>query len=103
MSLMSMPSPRCMRWLWPPPNAHGVLVQGAESGGGLAGVDDAGARALHSLDVFGGLGGYAAHALQDVEGQPLSPQDDVGRRGDCGDDLPGGERGAVFDEDMSLG
>ena len=84
-------------------DAHGIFVQGAESGGGLAGVDNAGAGAIHSLDVFGGLGGYAAHPLQNVEGQPLSSQDDVGGRGDCCDDLAGSERGAVFDEDMSLG
>ena len=50
---------------------HGHLVQHAHAGRGLARVEDLGTKSLQPLDVNGGLGRHAAHALHDVQQDAL--------------------------------
>ena len=59
---------------------HGVLLQHAQAGRGLAGVDQPGARAGDFLDVLRGLGGDAGEMLHDVERGALRRSARCGRR-----------------------
>ena len=52
-------------------NLDGLLLEHAQAGGGLAGVEHAGVGAFETLDVAVGGGGDAAHALHDVEHEAL--------------------------------
>src|SRR5208283_5369836 len=54
--------------------AHRVLVDHAEAGSGLPGVEDAGLRAGDSLDEFARESRDAAHTLQKVENHALTRQ-----------------------------
>ena len=75
--------------------ADGVFVEVAVSGGGFAGVHDAGAGALHRGHIAVGQGSDAAHPLHKVEGDALRLEDRGGRAGYAGDGVAGGQRGAV--------
>ena len=59
-------------------HAHGVFLRQAQAGQGLARVHDVGARALHSLDVGGGLGGHGAEQLQEIQRRALRAQQRAG-------------------------
>ena len=83
-------------------HAYRVLVQVAVSGGGLAGVHDAGTTALYGADVAVGVAGDAAHALQEVQGSPLRPQDAPRRALDAGHVIAGGQSGAVGKQSVDL-
>ena len=43
--------------------------------GSLAGVYDAGLAAFYGLYILIGIAGYAAHPLQEVQGDTLGPKD----------------------------
>ena len=61
-----------------PSHAHGILVQVTMTRSSLAGVHDAGLAAFDGLDVLVGIAGDAAHPLQEVQSDPLGPQDTAG-------------------------
>ncbi len=63
---------------------HGLALEHAQAGRGLAGVDDAGARAGDRRDVARGEGRDAAHPLGEVECDALGAQHGVGRPVDAG-------------------
>ena len=55
-------------------HANGVFIQQPESRRCLAGVHDASSGPFGQLDVAGGFRGYAAHALEEIYGCTLCPQ-----------------------------
>ena len=55
-----------------PAHAHGLLLEDAHVGRGLAGVHELGPGAREKRRHRAGLGGNAAHALEVVEGDPLA-------------------------------
>ncbi|MNY26184.1 hypothetical protein D3C86_1600170 [compost metagenome] len=61
-----------------PARAHRVLLEHAQARGGLAGVEDLGLGACHGRHVGRGQGGDRAHALHEVQGDPLAHQDGAG-------------------------
>ena len=58
----------------PAAELHGHLVQHAHAGRGLARVEHPGVEPFELLDVNGRLRRYAAHALHDVQEDPLGLQ-----------------------------
>ena len=70
--------------------ADGVFVEVAVSGGGFAGVHDAGAGALNRGHVAVGQSGDAAHSLHKVEGDALRLEYRRRRAGYAGDGVAGG-------------
>ena len=67
--------------------ADAVFVEHAETGHGLAGVEDARLRAVDSFDEFASGGGDAAHALEKIQDHALTGEDDTGVVTDDGDRL----------------
>ena len=77
-------------------DAHGVPLQSAQAGGGLAGIDDAGVETVDCIDEAAGEAGGAGETLQHVQGDALAGED--GREGafDLGDDAAVFQRRAVL-------
>ena len=65
----------------------GRLLQGAEAGGGLAGVEDAAVRAGDGVGELAGERRDAAQALEKVEGDALAGKQQAGGAADFGDDV----------------
>jgi len=64
-----------------------VLLEGAQPGGRLAGVEDLGLGALDGLDEPRGEAGDAAQMLEEVERHPLAAEHGAGRAEEPGHDL----------------
>ena len=84
--------------------AHGLLLQHAHAGSGLAGVEDTGACAGidEGLLIAVGHGGYAGHALQYVEHQALGLQQALLAALDRHDDVAGTHVCPVLDVNLDL-
>ncbi len=67
----------------------GVLVQGAEAGDGLAGVEDRGAGSLNLVDECAGARGDTAEALEEVEGGAFAGEGQAGVGFDVARDVAG--------------
>ena len=85
-----------------PPARGGGLFQGAQAGGGLAGVEDAAAGARDGVGELAGGGGDAAQALQEVEGDAFAGEQGAGASADGGDDVAIGAEVAILLEDVEL-
>ena len=83
-------------------NLHGLLLEHAHAGGGLAGVEHAGLGALQPLDILVGHGGNAAHALHDVEHESLGLQQGAHATGDNHGDVALLDARAVLHEHLDL-
>ena len=83
--------------------ADGVLIQRAQAGDGLAGVEDFGLGfgGGDGADEFVGEGGDAGHALHEVEDDALGGEDAGGVGADDGDGLALADADAV--EDLGVG
>lgn len=83
-------------------HAHGVFFEVAEAGDGLAGIEQAGLRLAHGIDIGAGEGGYAREVLHGVERGAFGGEHGAGIAGQAH------ERGARFDagafghEDLDL-
>src|SRR5690606_7313965 len=82
--------------------AHRVLLQAAQSGGGLAGVADLGAGALEGVGPGTGGGGDTGEAAQDVEGAALGGEQVTGAGGDGQEHLAGFHAVAVLGVPLDL-
>ena len=76
--------------------ADGVLLQHAEAGSGLAGIEDLGAGPGDGIDVAAGLGGDAGELLDEVEGAALGGEDGGGGTADFEDGVAFLQGGAVL-------
>ena len=85
-----------------PAGPHGVLVQVAVSRCGLAGVHDPGPRSFDGADIAVGQTCDPAHALHEVEGDALRPQDTARRPGHAGDAVTWRQECAVFQQCLQL-
>ncbi len=81
---------------------HGVLLQGAQAGHGLARAADARLVASHRLDESRGRGGNAAQVTQEVQRHPLGRQHAARRAGDDGDAVARFDAAAVGPLDPHL-
>lgn len=73
----------------------GLLFEQAETGSGLAGIEDADAGAFDSADIAGGEGGDAGEALEEVEGDAFAGEERARGTFDVGDGVAGGEMVAI--------
>ena len=80
--------------------AHGIFLQGAQAGQGLAGADDARLGALHRLDQRRRGGGDAGQMAQEIQRHPLGGQDGAGRAADGGQQRAGCNVAAVRRGDL---
>ncbi len=78
----------------------GALLEQAHARGGLAGVDDAGARACDQRGVASRAGGDAGEALHEIQRGPLGDEDGAGRAADTGDLHSMGEAVAIRREGL---
>jgi len=76
--------------------AHGIFLQGAQAGRGLAGIEDLRFRAGHGLDEEAGPGRHAGKLLEEIEGAPLGGQDRARRAANLQRRFARLERGAVL-------
>ena len=85
-------------------NLHGFLLQHAHAGRGFAGVQHAGLGSGidESLLIFVCHGGYARHALQDVQHQALGLQEALLAALHAHDDVAGANVGAVLNIHLHL-
>ena len=83
-------------------NLHGLFLQHAHAGCGLASVQHAGLGALQPLHVAVGHGGYAAHALHDVEHETLRLQQRAHTARDDHGNVALMDMGAVLHEYLDL-
>ena len=84
LSLMRTASNRTHAVIRSATHANGVLLEGAQSGRGLAGVQDRGARTAHGVDERTCSGGDAAKALEEIQRHPLAREHGGGRGFDDG-------------------
>ncbi|HUF08230.1 MAG TPA: hypothetical protein VMO47_02840, partial [Rhodothermales bacterium] len=80
------------------PGGHGVLVEMAETGRGLAGVVDPGLRPPYGVDVSARRGGDARGALEEVQRGALAGEQRHDRRAGLGDDPAGLDRRPLLHE-----
>ena len=66
---------------------RGGFFKNAQAGSGLAGVEDLAACALDGVDELAGERGYAAEALEEVEGDAFAGEQSAGASADSGDDV----------------
>src|SRR5688500_15860058 len=64
-------------------DAHGVLLEDAMAGCGLAGVEDDCVCTLDGLSGTAAHSGYTREALEEVESGALAGENNVGRAGDA--------------------
>ena len=79
---------------------HGLLLEGAQAGRGLARRGDARLGAGGLGDVGGRQGRHAAQPAEEVERRALGGEDRRQRAAQLGDDVAGGEALAVADDDL---
>src|ERR1035438_85830 len=84
------------------PSESGGFFESTQSGGGFAGVEDLAARALDGGGEVAGGGGYAAEALQEIEGDAFAGEQGARRAADGGDDVAIGAAVAILLEDVEL-
>src|SRR5262249_29453782 len=83
--------------------AHGVLLEGTEAGGGLAGVEDGGGGAVRQLDEASRERGDAAEPGEQIERDTLAAEDRAGRPlHHCEDGGDIGDRGSFVDFRLDL-
>src|SRR5271165_2815904 len=75
-------------------DSHRVLLRGAQSGKGLAGIEQPARRALQELDIAAGGGSGAGQKLQKIECRAFAGQQRARRPGDAAQRLIGGRGGA---------
>ena len=65
----------------PAAHTHGVFLQGAQAGRGLARIEDAGLRTAHRLNIASGERGNPTHALEQIQGHALAAEQTTSRAG----------------------
>ena len=90
------------RWLWPPPHAHGLRSSARSPGVVLRVSTTRAPRARDRRDVTRGQRRDAAHALDEVERDPLGLQHRAGRALDGREHVAGLERGRRRPSEVTL-